>query len=128
MFKQLQLLQAHEKDTHKDVKYTCRFCDRTFQTYGGKRKHEVLHLPPRHFCEYCQKGFHFNNELVEHHRYHTKENLGGMPGMSQNIRFQAILKGAFEKACRQRQALPVHVMYPELFLKSKPTCTCKRST
>ena len=74
-FKQLQLLQAHVKETHKDVKYTCKFCDRTFQTYGGKRKHEVLHLPPRHFCEFCQKGFHFNNELVEHRRYHTKENL-----------------------------------------------------
>ena len=57
------------------MKYTCRFCDRTFQTYGGKRKHEVLHLPPHHFCEFCQKGFHFNNELIEHCRCHTKENL-----------------------------------------------------
>ena len=74
-FKQLQLLQAHVKENHKDVKYTCRFCEKSFQTYGGKRKHEVLHLPPRHFCEYCEKGFHFNNELIEHHRYHTKEGL-----------------------------------------------------
>ena len=73
--KQLQLFQAHVKDNHQDVKYTCRFCNRTFQTYGGKRKHEVLHLPPRHFCQFCQKGFHFNNKLIEHRRYHTKENL-----------------------------------------------------
>ena len=35
----------------------------------------MLHLPPHYFCECCEKGFHFNNELVEHRRYHTKEGL-----------------------------------------------------
>ena len=74
-FQQLKLFQAHVKEEHKDVEYKCQFCDRTFKTYGGKRKHEILHLPPRHFCEYCEKGYHFLNELKEYRRYHTKEDL-----------------------------------------------------
>ena len=57
------------------MEFKCKFCYRTFKLYGGKRKHEILHLPPRHFCEFCEKGFHFLNELKEHRKYHTKEGL-----------------------------------------------------
>ena len=46
VFKVLKEFNCHVKDKHPDVKYTCRFCDRPFESYGGKRKHEVSHLPP----------------------------------------------------------------------------------
>ena len=46
VFKVLKEFNCHVKDKHPDVKYTCRFCDRPFESYGGKCKHEVSHLPP----------------------------------------------------------------------------------
>ena len=63
VFKLLKEFNHHVKQKHPEVKYTCRFCSHEFASYGGKRKHEVLHLPPRHLCEFCDKGFHFNSEL-----------------------------------------------------------------
>ena len=75
VFKQLKEFNDHVKQKHPEVKYTCRFCSREFASYGEKHKHEVLHLPPRHFCEFCDKGFHFNSEMQEHRKHHTGEGL-----------------------------------------------------
>ena len=47
VFKVLKSFNDHVKEKHSDVKYTCHFCDQEFQTYCGKRKHEVLYLPSK---------------------------------------------------------------------------------
>ena len=75
VFKVLKSFNDYVKEKHSDVKYICNFGDQEFQIYCGKRKHEVLYLPSRHFCEYCDKSFYYESEIKEYRKHHTGEGL-----------------------------------------------------
>ena len=75
VFKVLKSFNDYVKEKHSDVKYICNFGDQEFQIYREKRKHEVLYLPSRHFCEYCDKSSNYESEIKEYRKHHTGEGL-----------------------------------------------------
>ena len=52
-------LTKHIKETHPGFKYKCSQCERLFDTYNGRTKHENKHYLLKYACVFCLKRFQF---------------------------------------------------------------------
>ena len=69
-------LVRHIKNDHKDYRYKCRTCSKTFETITGRYKHELYHKFEKEFkCKYCKKTCMFKSEMDDHMRTHTGKNM-----------------------------------------------------
>ena len=69
-------LVKHIKLDHKDYRYKCRKCPKTFETVTGRYKHELYHKYEKEFtCKYCDKTCMFKSEMADHLRTHTGKNM-----------------------------------------------------
>ena len=69
-------LVRHIKLDHKDYRYKCRKCAKTFETVTGRYKHELYHKFEKEFkCKYCEKTCMFKSEMADHLRTHTGKNM-----------------------------------------------------
>ncbi|XP_070546003.1 PR domain zinc finger protein 5-like [Ptychodera flava] len=56
--------------------YACRQCDKVFLTYGGRSRHEELHLALTFKCDMCSSTFKKQNYLRDHiKRIHRQKDL-----------------------------------------------------
>ena len=56
----------HVKSCHKDYRYKCNKCPKSFASYIGHYKHRKAHVGKAYICEDCGKPFQFPGELTEH--------------------------------------------------------------
>ena len=69
-------LLKHIATDHKKFCFKCRYCEKRYQTFIGRYKHEKYHLHGKPYgCQYCPKSFLFKGERDEHLRKHTQKNL-----------------------------------------------------
>ena len=55
--------------------------------------------PPQHFCEYCDRGFHFNSELTVHKKLHTKKDLIPCTGCTKQFTCNRYMKEHAKSTC-----------------------------
>ena len=69
-------LLKHIATEHKKFRFQCRYCEKKYQTFTGRYKHEKYHLHGKPYaCQYCPKSFLFEGERDEHLCKHTRKNL-----------------------------------------------------
>lgn len=68
-------LNTHLRQYHPTFHYTCKYCNRKYQTYNGWYKHEAQHRPSKWVCEFCGKELQFQKQLSTHRKTHTGKNL-----------------------------------------------------
>ena len=64
-------LTSHITASHPNFKFPCSYCQKTYDSFNGKYKHERSHAPKVHQCEYCGKAFQFPQLLLYHRHLHT---------------------------------------------------------
>ena len=64
-------MNKHEKDTHKDMAYSCDCCGATnFSSYDAMFKHTQRHFEFMHSCSVCSKKFQFPSQVEKHMSVH----------------------------------------------------------
>ena len=65
----------HVKTDHKDCKFICFHCDRTFDSDNALYKHERSHYNLPYGCSNCDRRFQFPYQVKAHMKVHTQKNL-----------------------------------------------------
>lgn len=66
-FTETRSLREHINCVHETTEtFDCDVCGKTFLTKGRLRRHKYIHGGFRHFCEYCNKGFHLRDNMNKH--------------------------------------------------------------
>ena len=66
-FTETRSLREHINCVHETTEtFDCDVCGKTFLTKGRLRRHKYIHGGWRHFCEYCNKGFHLRDNMNKH--------------------------------------------------------------
>ena len=66
-------INQHEKETHKDLQYSCECCGATnFSSYDAMFKHTQRHFEFMHACSVCSKKFQFPSQVEKHMSVHDK--------------------------------------------------------
>lgn len=61
-------------NSHTNEKiYKCSVCDKGFNQFKNRKRHEKIHNAPDKQCPYCDKLCTRNGNLREHIRTHTQE-------------------------------------------------------
>ena len=65
----------HIKEKHPNFRFSCKYCDKKYQTFNAKWKHESGHKIFKYKCPYkeCKSRFQFPKGLREHEPKHTGE-------------------------------------------------------
>ncbi|KAL1123107.1 hypothetical protein AAG570_002195 [Ranatra chinensis] len=53
-------------DSREQVEFACPLCDKSFANYLSFRTHWYRHMPHKHKCPYCDKGFRLRAVLSSH--------------------------------------------------------------
>ena len=66
---------VHIKKKHPNFRFLCKHCDKKYQTFNAKWKHESAHKTFKYKCPYkgCKSRFQFPKDLREHEPKHTGE-------------------------------------------------------
>lgn len=66
-FTETRSLREHVNCVHETTEtFDCGICGKTFLTKGRLRRHKYIHQGYRHYCEYCNKGFHLKDNMNKH--------------------------------------------------------------
>ena len=66
-------INQHEKETHKDLQYSCECCGATnFSSFDAMFKHTQRHFEFMHSCSVCSKKFQFPSQVEKHMSVHDK--------------------------------------------------------
>ena len=66
-FTETRSLREHVNCVHETTEtFDCEICGKTFLTKGRLRRHRYIHQGFRHYCEYCNKGFHLRDNMNKH--------------------------------------------------------------
>jgi hypothetical protein len=66
-FTETRSLREHVNCVHETTEtFDCEICGKTFLTKGRLRRHKYIHQGFRHYCEYCNKGFHLRDNMNKH--------------------------------------------------------------
>ena len=69
-------LLKHIKESHKNYRFQCEKCDKSFLRHPSLKKHLLYHKKNKHYqCDECGASYVFPGELEEHSRIHTGEDL-----------------------------------------------------
>ena len=70
-------LTKHIKEKHKDFRYMCRYCPKTFRSSSWKYQHQNRHKGFHYKCSItdCGKLFQFKYQLGDHKCKHTRKAL-----------------------------------------------------
>ena len=60
----------HMQEYHPDATYSCRFCQKIYQTWNGCYKHERTHTEAKSICTVCGRAFNLPAELNAHMPVH----------------------------------------------------------
>ena len=66
---------SHVRKKHKNSKFICFHCDRTFDSDNALYKHERSHYNLPYGCPECDKRFQFPYQVKTHMKVHTQKNL-----------------------------------------------------
>ena len=65
----------HMKTVHKDEKFICFHCNRSFSCETALYKHERSHFNLPYGCSHCSKRFQFPGQIENHMKVHTQKEL-----------------------------------------------------
>ena len=105
-------LTKHIKEAHPGFKYKCSQCERLFDTYNGRTKHENKHYLFKYACVFCLKCFQFLKRLNEHLFLHT--GVGGYKCPSRGCK----------SVVTSKDNLKIHMQIHDL--KEFPCTECKK--
>ena len=105
-------MTKHMKDAHPRFKYKCSQCQKMFDTYNGRTKHENKHYLLKYACVFCLKRFQFPKRLTEHLFLHT--GVGG---------FKCPSRGC-KSVVTSKDNLKIHMQIHDL--KKYPCEHCKK--
>ena len=66
---------SHVKTDHKDCKFICFHCDKTFDSENALYNHERFHYNLPYGCSNCDRRFQFPYQVKAHMKVHTQKNL-----------------------------------------------------
>ena len=61
---------VHMQQYHPDATFSCKFCQKVYQTWNGCYKHEQKHTEAKSICTICGQAFNLPTELNAHMRVH----------------------------------------------------------
>lgn len=63
----------YHKKSHTGIKYSCKYCKRTFNCSNNRRMHEETHSNERNYkCPYCFSLFKNQSSCIRHTKYNCK--------------------------------------------------------
>ncbi|VDI65132.1 Hypothetical predicted protein [Mytilus galloprovincialis] len=110
-------LREHVQRMHKDKIWSCEFCDKIFSIQKDLVRHEKCHLNPQLCCDFCGKMYKSRRTFIQHKKSH-EENY---------------IKPEYEcKVCKKsfstKYVLNYHVKSEHLGMKKQFLCpTCGKS-